>query len=62
MSVQDESADMQLQCEAEGCAHRHNDPQLHQPQQVVSFLDGLVGEVASMSTVRGSACPHHNTC
>ena len=33
-----------------------NDPQLHQPQQVVSFLDDLVGEDASLSTVRGGAC------
>ena len=65
MSEQDESADMQTddqQREAEGRAHRRNDPKLHRPQQVVSFLDGLVGEDASLSTVRGSACPRHNTC
>ena len=29
-----------------------NDPQLHQPQQVVSFLDDLVGGDASQSTWR----------
>ena len=61
MSEQDESADMQtdeLQREAEGRAHRRNDPKFHRPQQVVSFLDGLVGEVASMSTVRAHTTTH----
>ena len=44
--------------EAEGLGL--NDPQLHRPQQV-SILDGLVGEEASMSVVRGGARRSHET-
>ena len=49
----EEGTDMQSgRREAEGLGP--NDPQLHRPQQV-SILDGLVGEEASMSVVRGGA-------
>ena len=53
MPEQNEGGNMQTsQLEAEGLGL--HDPQLHRPQQV-SILDGLVGEEASMSVVRGGA-------
>ena len=45
---QEESADMQTRHNVKLKAHGLHDPQLHQPQQQVSILDGLVGEEASM--------------
>ena len=51
MPEQDKKADMQTRQNMKLKAHGHNDPQLHRPQQV-SILDGLVGEVASMSVTR----------
>ena len=42
---QDESAEMQTRYDVKLKAHGH-DPQLHQPQQQVSILDGLVEEEA----------------
>ena len=58
----EDNADAKTHCELErqtrqdvklkAHAHRHNDPQLHRPQQQVSILDGLVGEEVSMSVRR----------
>ena len=57
-----EAIDMQTKC-ARAAVAKHtrvcqglNDPQLHRPQQKqVSILDDLVGEEASLSTIRGGA-------
>ena len=57
-----EATDMQTKC-ARAAVAKHtrvcqglNDPQLHRPQQKqVSILDDLVGEEASLSTIRGGA-------
>ena len=55
------ATNMQTKCERAAVAKHTrvcqelNDPQLKQPQQVVSILDDLVGEDASLSTVRGGA-------
>ena len=47
---QDEDAEMQTRHDVKLKAHGH-DPQLHQPQQQGSILDGLVEEEASMSVM-----------
>ena len=55
MPEQDKEArDMQTRCRREAVAQGLYDPQLHQPEQV-SILDDLVGEEASLSTIRGGA-------
>ena len=50
-----EATDMQTRCVRAAVAQGLNDPQLHRPQQKVSILDDLVGEEASLSTIRGGA-------
>ena len=54
-----EATDMQTRCVRAAVAQGLNDPQLHRPQQKVSILDDLVGEEASLSTIRGGA--HRST-
>ena len=49
---QDKSAEMQTRYDVKLKAHGLYDPQLHQPQQQVSILDGLVEEEASMIVTR----------
>ncbi len=55
MPEQDKEArDMQTRCRREAVDQGLYDPQLHRPEQV-SILEDLVGEEASLSTVRGGA-------
>ena len=51
----EEANDMQTRGARDAVAQGLNDPQLLRPQQEVSILDDLVGEEASLSTIRGGA-------